>query len=193
MISNSDIKDIMENYHVNITPEDVEGYTPHIVPTLAPQALEGPSAKALTTRLLIISLIMLTVGIVILSISSWWLPIFITLPLAVVIFAVIFVKTFAFSSKIGDKALKEFEQGYTTLKIQPTSFWFGKGKYDVREELKMKWDYSPLWYLESATGDVLRYPGEGIAPGMYFSPHEPGSLELWTGEQWAGRFVKKSN
>lgn len=94
-------------------------------------------------------------------------------------------------ARVGDQALREFRQGYTTLTFEFGGFWFGEGRFRLSSGLRAPWDYSALWQLDGASGAVRRAPfGTGDPPGMYPSPSRPGCWELWTGVLWLRHFEK---
>lgn len=74
---------------------------------------------------------------------------------------------------------REMEFGYTTLQMHR---WSTVGARDP-------WDYSGLWVLDHHGLKVIAPPNRLIdPPGYYPSPNRTGTMELWTGSVWSGKY-----
>ena len=90
---------------------------------------------------------------------------------------------------VGDVAVSELHKGYTTLPLRFGSYWMAGGRFRLSTDLRLSWDYSALWQLESANGAVVEAPSTAEdPPGMYPSPSRPGAYELWTGVLWTRQY-----
>jgi hypothetical protein len=100
---------------------------------------------------------------------------------------------FRFWADVGKRSLQEFQSGYTTFVMQYGAFGWGEGRRWKGIGRRPPWDYSGLWVLDGAGNRVVSAPDANFdPPGLYPSPNRPGSMELWTGVVWSGRYRPKA-
>jgi hypothetical protein len=81
---------------------------------------------------------------------------------------------------------EELQHGYTT---EPTGYRRTTPKGLNRGPVFTGWDFAGTWVLNRNGTQVISAPNPDVdAPGFYPSPNRPGSLELWTGGDWFGKF-----
>jgi hypothetical protein len=96
---------------------------------------------------------------------------------------------FRFWGAVGNRSVQELQHGYTTFRMQYGGFWWGEGRRWERVGRRAPWDYSGLWVLDTTGRHVLSPPNRSVdPPGFYPSPNRHGSLEMWTGLVWSGRY-----
>ena len=92
--------------------------------------------------------------------------------------------------------MDELAAGYTTVTLKFGAFTMLRRRRPTgleAEVLRVPWDYSGIWVLDSKTGQPLQSPSPAaLPPGFYPSPNRPGSFELWTGAAWAGTYQARN-
>lgn len=178
-------------------PREVPGYAEAVasgvaprVPRTPPELLPGPSARGVFTGFLFSSAVVVGLLLVLLRLATQAFP----MPVAIAITAVAAIGGGALIvlnlwPAVGRRCVEEFHAGYTTLVISFGGIGWGAERRKQAEGARPPWDYSGLWIIDAGEDYVLAAPEPGAdAPGYYPSPSRPGTLELWTGATWAGRY-----
>jgi hypothetical protein len=181
-----------------VRPRDVDGFARAVahglvrpVPPEPPPVLPGPTAQQVFRAFLVKSGVTVAVVLVLVElVQRVGLPTAVSGLLAPALgllgLGVIFFK---FWGDVGRRNVQEFEVGYTTLVMQFGNFGWGEGRRWQGVGRRPPWDYSGLWVLDGAGRQVISAPDPNVdPPGFYPSPNRRGSLELWTGVVWSGRY-----
>jgi hypothetical protein len=178
-------------------PHRVEGYDRAraagllpVVPVEPPRLLPGPTAGAVSRRFVLWT-ICAVFGMVfgLLIVSKTGIPEHVMALLGAPVMLAVGFTVLRKQGRVGDRAVEEFNAGYTTLVLTFGGFWFGANRRWQGAGHRTPWDYSGTWvYSEDGTRIVSAPDGRTVSPGFYPSPNKRGSLELWTGIAWSGNY-----
>ena len=93
----------------------------------------------------------------------------------------------------GRALVAELQRGYTTTTFTMGRFWVGRAPDGAVSHGWVQWNWDATWVLRP-DGEVVSAPsGDGDPPGLYPSPRHDGVLELWTGHQWSGYLLRRTD
>lgn len=181
----------------SISPELVEAYQEAFAAGLLPHAPSDPprpvTLNSTKVLLLCIAAFFIT-GILGIKISNMpasptWLD--------VSIFILPVLSALAAGYFPGKAKDKEFAAGYTYFDTAVMTYGIPLSKlFKVQNQAGpagYNWNLRGLWKLNN-DGSVNRAPVEGVLPiGYYPSPSKQGEFEYWTGADWMGKYLQRSD
>ena len=185
-----------------VRPRDVDGFGRAVAAGLVPQVLQEPpellpgrTAQQVFRMFLLKSAVTVAILLLVVEIVQRVVPsaaaAAVTPVLGLLSLGLIF---FQFWRGVGNRSAQELQHGYTTFRMQYGGFWWGEGRRWKGLGRRAPWDYSGLWVLDTNGRRILSPPNRSVdPPGFYPSPNRHGSLELWTGVVWSGRYRKNTS